>query len=77
MSIQLEAIYENGVFRPLQPVPLPDQQRVTVTIKPVTPQRPLTPEEWRSFVLSTAGSITDPTFQRQDQGEYEQREQLS
>ncbi|MCI0464596.1 MAG: DUF104 domain-containing protein [Gemmataceae bacterium] len=32
MSTQLEAVYENGVFRPLQPVRLPEQQRVTVTI---------------------------------------------
>jgi predicted DNA-binding antitoxin AbrB/MazE fold protein len=32
MSTQLEAVYENGVFRPLQPVHLPEHQRVTVTI---------------------------------------------
>ena len=32
MSTHLEAVYENGVFRPLQPVHLPEQQRVTVTI---------------------------------------------
>jgi predicted DNA-binding antitoxin AbrB/MazE fold protein len=33
MSIQLKAIYENGVFRPLQSVDLPDRQEVTVTIE--------------------------------------------
>lgn len=32
MSTQLEAIYENGVFRPLQPIQLAEHQRVTVTI---------------------------------------------
>ena len=32
MSTHLEAIYENGVFRPLQPVQLPEHRRVTVTI---------------------------------------------
>jgi predicted DNA-binding antitoxin AbrB/MazE fold protein len=32
MSTQVEAIYENGVFRPLQPVQLPEHRRVTVTI---------------------------------------------
>jgi predicted DNA-binding antitoxin AbrB/MazE fold protein len=32
MSTHLEAIYENGVFRPLQPVSLPDQKRVSMTI---------------------------------------------
>ena len=33
MSIQMEAVYENGVFRPLRPVPLTEHQRVTVTIE--------------------------------------------
>ncbi len=32
MSIQVKAIYENGVFRPLQSVELPEKQEVTVTI---------------------------------------------
>ena len=36
----------------------------------------MTPEQWRHFVLSTAGSITDPTFVRHEQGEYERREEL-
>ncbi|HXG09054.1 MAG TPA: antitoxin family protein [Gemmataceae bacterium] len=78
MSIQVEAVYENGVFRPLQPVDLPEHQRVTVTVVPAAVAAPhrMTQEEWRQFILSTAGSITDPTFQRHDQGSYEQREQL-
>jgi predicted DNA-binding antitoxin AbrB/MazE fold protein/uncharacterized protein (DUF433 family) len=33
MSIQMEAVYENGVFRPLQPVLLAEHQRVTVAIE--------------------------------------------
>jgi hypothetical protein len=32
MSIQLKAIYENGVFRPLEVVKLAEKQEVTVTI---------------------------------------------
>ncbi len=32
MSIQVRAVYENGVFRPLQSVELPERQEVTVTI---------------------------------------------
>ena len=31
MNTQVEAVYENGVFRPLQPVHLLDQQHVIVT----------------------------------------------
>ncbi len=38
------------------------------------------PEErrraWQEFVDRTAGSIQDPTFERQPQGEYEVREEL-
>ena len=32
MKKSVEAIYENGVFRPLEPVDLPEHQRVEVTI---------------------------------------------
>ncbi len=32
MSIQVKAIYEHGVFRPLDAVDLPERQEVTVTI---------------------------------------------
>jgi predicted DNA-binding antitoxin AbrB/MazE fold protein len=31
MSISIEVVYENGVFRPLQPVHLPEHQLVTLT----------------------------------------------
>jgi predicted DNA-binding antitoxin AbrB/MazE fold protein len=58
MSAQLEAIYENGVFRPLQPVQLPDQQRVTISIDTqpeadaataVQVQFVLSPDRWQAF----------------------------
>jgi hypothetical protein len=50
-------------------------REVQVTIDPI-PASPMTAEEWRKFVLSTAGSITDPSFVRHAQGAYEQREEL-
>jgi hypothetical protein len=49
--------------------------RVTIDPVPVGPP-PMTQEEWREFVLTTAGSITDPSFVRHEQGEYERREEL-
>jgi hypothetical protein len=55
--------------------PADANREVQVTIDPVGPLS-MTAEEWRSFVLSTAGSITDPTFLHHEQGEYEQREEL-
>jgi predicted DNA-binding antitoxin AbrB/MazE fold protein len=33
MSVQVKAIYEHGVLRPLQAVNLPEQQEVTLTIE--------------------------------------------
>ena len=32
MTITVEAIYESGVLRPVQPLPLKEQERVQVTI---------------------------------------------
>lgn len=50
-------------------------QEVTVTIDPPSPHV-MTQDEWRQFILSTAGSVTDPTFVRHEQGNYERRENL-
>ena len=47
---------------------------VLVTIVPAPP--PLSREEWIRFVERTAGSITDPTFTRPDQGSFEPRESI-
>ncbi len=47
---------------------------VNVTIEPARPV--MSQEEWRKRVLSTAGSIPDPTFIRHDQGDYEERAEL-
>jgi hypothetical protein len=50
---------------------------VQVTIDPVpTSSPPMTQEEWREFILATAGSITDPSFVRHEQGDYERRDEL-
>ncbi len=49
-------------------------QEVNITVEPLRPT--LSQEEWRKRVLSTAGSIPDPTFIRHDQGDYEERTEL-
>ncbi len=58
MSIQVKAIYENGVFRPLQLVQLAERQEVTVTIDGHNGDSAdvgdqvlfaLPPERWQSF----------------------------
>jgi hypothetical protein len=71
-------IGSDGVLHITVPIGTEDADReVQVTIDPVSIGPPnLTQEEWRDFVLRTAGSITDPSFERHEQGEYEQREEL-
>lgn len=66
----------NGVLHLVLPLgSVAAGQELQVTIAPVKPA--MTQEEWRAWVQRTAGSITDPSFQRHDQGEYEIREPLS
>jgi predicted DNA-binding antitoxin AbrB/MazE fold protein len=43
MTRTVEAVYENGVFKPLEPIELPEGQRVEVTIPYIF--RPITEEE--------------------------------
>ena len=66
----------DGVLHLTVPIGKADADKeVQVTIDPV-PASTMSQEEWRQFVLSTAGSITDPTFMRHEQGDYERREEL-
>jgi hypothetical protein len=61
----------DGVLHITVPIGKEDADReVQVTIDPVRvgPPPSMTQEEWRDFVLKTAGSITDPSFVRHDQG---------
>jgi hypothetical protein len=49
---------------------------VVETVEGAATDPAMSREEWERFVHSMAGRITDPTFDRQPQGEYEQRDQL-
>jgi predicted DNA-binding antitoxin AbrB/MazE fold protein len=49
MILTVEAVYENGVLKPLQPLPLKDQERVQLTV-----------EIKRSWVEETAGLLSFP-----------------
>ena len=33
MSISVEAIYQNGILRPLQPLPYPDGEKVSIDVR--------------------------------------------
>lgn len=34
MTITVEAVYENGVLRPVQPLPLQEHEKVRITVEP-------------------------------------------
>ena len=34
MSITIEAVYENGVLKPSQPLPFKEHERVSITVEP-------------------------------------------
>ncbi len=34
MSLTVEAVYENGVLKPAQPLPLKEHERVSITVRP-------------------------------------------
>lgn len=36
MAITVEAVYENGVLKPAQPLPLKEHEKVQITVKAVT-----------------------------------------
>lgn len=48
---------------------------VQVTVEPA-PSNSMTPEEWRQFILSTAGKWQGD-FERPEQGEVEERDPMS
>lgn len=67
---------EDGVLHVEVPLGKSEANReVQVTIETGGTEA-MTQEEWRTFVKSAAGSVTDPTFQRHEQGAYERREEL-
>ena len=42
----VEAVYQDGVFKPVGPVTLPENQRVRLQVEPVEPARPPGEEDW-------------------------------
>lgn len=60
MKQHIEAVYENGVLRPLEPVQLRDFEQVTITIHDRIAQR--AEDEWLDMELvAAAQSNGDPT----------------
>jgi len=79
--IQLRSrVGADGVLTLNVPVGISEANReVRITVEAVEPSsaKPaLSGEQWKQFIEETAGSITDPTFKRPEQGEYEERGEM-
>ncbi len=64
----------DGVLHLDVPIGAPHANRpvkVSIQVGPV----PMTQEEWSDFIERTAGSITDATFCRPEQGELQERDE--
>lgn len=60
MEMTVQAVYEDGVLRPLQPVPFVDRQELTVTISdegniPADHRLLVSPEEWANAASDDIG----------------------
>ena len=74
---------EDGVLHLDIPLGAPAAgQRVQVLVSPVAggiseeEYAKMTQQEWARWISSSGGTITDPTFKRHPQGEYEIRDPL-
>jgi hypothetical protein len=66
----------DGILNLSLPVGLAEADKeVQVTVEPLAARMPMTPEEWRAWVDSMAGTWQGD-FERPPQGEYEEREPL-
>jgi predicted DNA-binding antitoxin AbrB/MazE fold protein len=73
MSDHIPAIYDAGVFRPLEPVDWPDGTRAEVTFVGPHSGDPLAKWPAEYFEL-TSGSLTGEKFERPSQGDLPKRD---
>jgi len=69
MTTRVEAVFENGVFRPLRAVPLGERQQVTLTIDAGDPADQtaftLAPNDWQAFCAALDAPPREiPTLRR-------------
>lgn len=79
MPIELRSkVDANGVLNLSVPLGKSDANReVRVTVQPLDEvTAPMSADQWHKFVHEMAGSITDTTFERHSQGDFERRDGL-
>ena len=79
MSHPIPAVFDSGVFRPLEPVDLAEGTRAEVTPlpqpKPSSPDTAVGLATWPpDYFEQTAGALADEKLERSPQGELNKRE---
>ena len=64
MTLTVEAIYENGVLKPAQPLPFKEHEKVTITVQPAMSLARQTAGmvPWTSDVETLERITRDPEF---------------
>ena len=64
MSISFEAIYENGMLKPAQPLPLKEHEKVLVTLQPAISLARQTAGmvPWTGEIEALESLVRDPEF---------------
>jgi predicted DNA-binding antitoxin AbrB/MazE fold protein len=57
MTLTIEAIYENGVLKPVQPLPLQEHERVRVTVESAQVSASTTADEAEQIVRRSYGLL--------------------
>jgi hypothetical protein len=67
MRQEFDAIYENGLLRPLVPLNIPDQERVSVTVDVCVTVDTVSGDDWLDRdALQLANAEGDPTVSLED-----------
>ncbi len=63
---RVEAVYEHGVFRPLGPIDLPENQRVAISVEPLSQDSIVAwlkeTERLRNSIAAECGVLPDSTI---------------
>jgi len=76
MSQNIQAIYENGVLRPLQPLDLPENKIVIVDVRDIEENGAETMQEKADRVLREAGLISSIKFPNAEKLSDEERRRI-
>ncbi|MDZ4656330.1 MAG: antitoxin family protein [Bythopirellula sp.] len=82
MDHLIPAVFDSGIFRPLQPVELAQGTQVEVQIPAASDGNPAASQQataltWSDFIERTYGSCAGLGLQRHEQGDLEAREPIA